>query len=72
MPARQQWSDEYWKRLDKETGHKLRTTCPKCGSAKTYYNEKLKLWRCGKCENAFKVEGVRAGKHWWQKLFKKD
>ena len=72
MPAREQWSDEYWKKLDKDTARKLRTSCPKCGSDKTYYNKQLKIWRCGRCENSFTVAGVKTGKSWWQRLFRKD
>ncbi len=72
MPVRPGWSDEYWKNLDKETAKKLRTMCPRCGSANTYYNKQYQSWRCGKCENSFVVEGFNeAKKPWWKRLFKK-
>jgi len=29
MPVRPSWHDEYWKKLDKETAAKMRTTCLK-------------------------------------------
>ncbi len=35
MSSRPGWSDDYWKKLDKETARKLRTSCPKCGSEHT-------------------------------------
>ena len=63
------WSEEYWRRMDRETANKLRTLCPRCGSDKTYYNEKFKVWRCGACEHSFIVKGLRMGKPWWKKLF---
>ncbi|MFC2063435.1 hypothetical protein ACFLS8_05805 [Chloroflexota bacterium] len=47
MPIRPSWHDEYWKGLDKETASKIRTTCPRCGSSKTYYNKQFRTWRCG-------------------------
>ena len=34
MGGRPGWNKEYWKRLDRETERKLRTTCPKCGSTR--------------------------------------
>ena len=42
MPVRPGWSDDYWKQLDKDTARKVRTTCPRCGSANTYYNEQYR------------------------------
>lgn len=71
MPTRSTWSDDYWKKLDKETARKLRTTCPRCGSTNTYYNEQYKTWRCGKCENSFVVRGVEDNKPWWKRLFRR-
>lgn len=71
MPARPGWYKENWRRMDKDTARKMRTTCPKCGSERTYYNEKFKVWRCAVCEHTFTVKGVRAGTPWWKKLFKK-
>ena len=69
MPARPQWYEDNWKRMDKETARKIRTTCPKCGSNKTYYNEMFKVWRCGTCEHSFIIKGIKTGKPWWKKLF---
>jgi len=70
MPVRPGWSDDYWKRMDKETSRKLRTSCPRCGSTSTYFNEQYETWRCGRCENSFVVEGVgRDGRPWWKRLF---
>ena len=66
MPIRPEWSDDYWKTMDKETAKKIRTRCPKCGSDKTYYNRKFRVWRCGKCENSFTVKGY--GEKWWERL----
>lgn len=71
MSGRANWSPEYWKKLDKDTAKKLLTTCPKCGSDKTYYNAKFKVWRCGKCEHSFVVQGVKGGVSWWKRLFGK-
>jgi ribosomal protein L37AE/L43A len=42
----------------------MRTTCPRCGSAETYYNERFKTWRCGKCEHVFTVKGLPATPLW--------
>lgn len=68
MPARQGWSDEYWKTLDKEEARKLRTSCPRCGSTRTYYNSMFKVWRCIKCEHSFRVEGLE--EPWWKRIFR--
>jgi len=40
----------------------MRTTCPSCGSDRTYYNEKYKTWKCLKCEKSFVVEDLRPTK----------
>jgi ribosomal protein L37AE/L43A len=69
MPSRPNWYEDNWKRQDKNTTRKVRTTCPKCGSDKTYYNEMFKVWRCGKCEHSFSVKGVKIGKPWWKRIF---
>ena len=71
MPGRPGWHDDYWKKLDRETARKIRTTCPRCGSAKTYYNKQFKTWRCGKCEYIFSVKGLD-NVPWWKRLFGKD
>ena len=68
MPIRRSWSDEYWQRLDKETAKKIRTTCPRCGSSNTYYSERFRTWRCGKCEYSFVVEGLNNRTPWWRRL----
>ncbi len=69
MPIRPRWSDGYWNRLDKETSRKMRTTCPHCGSADTYYNEHYKAWRCNKCEYSFTIKGLGDKKPWWKRLW---
>jgi ribosomal protein L37AE/L43A len=69
MPSRQNWYDDYWKNLDKKTERKLRTTCPQCGSANTYYNKLFGTWRCQNCEHSFVVTGV-GGKPWWRRLLR--
>ncbi len=69
MPIRPGWHDEYWKKLDKETAKKIRTTCPHCGSANTYYNKQYQTWRCGRCEYSFVVEGIGDKAPWWKRLF---
>ncbi len=69
MPGRPGWYDDYWKKLDKETAQKIRTTCPRCGSADTYYNQHYKTWRCGKCEHSFRVKGLGDKVPWWKRLF---
>ncbi len=72
MPVRPGWTDDYWKRLDKETSRKLRTSCPRCGSTKTHFNEQYRTWRCGRCEHSFVVEGIggrQGGRPWWKRLF---
>ncbi len=64
------WNKEYWDRMDKETARKLRTTCPRCGSDKTYYNKKFGVWRCGRCEHSWVIRGVAGEKvPWWKRLF---
>ncbi len=72
MPVRPGWTDDYWKRLDKETSRKLRTGCPRCGSTKTHFNEQYGAWRCGRCEHSFVVEGIggsrQDGRPWWKRL----
>ena len=69
MPVRPGWHDEYWKRLDKETAKKIRTTCPHCGSSKTYYNQQYRTWRCGKCEASFTIKGFGDKAPWWKRIF---
>ena len=71
MPMRPSWSDEYWKQMDKETARKIRTTCPQCGSSKTYYNKQFKIWRCGKCEASFTIKGLDDKVPWWKRLFRR-
>ena len=71
MSGRPNWHPEYWQKLDKETAKKVQTTCPRCGSDKTYYNARFKVWRCGKCEHSFQVAGVKDAKPWWRRLFGK-
>ena len=69
MPTRPGWHDAYWRSLDKETARKIRTTCPRCGSAKTYYSEQFKTWRCGKCEYVFVIKGFGDEVPRWKRLF---
>lgn len=66
------WNKEYWDRMDKETARKLRTTCPRCGSDKTYYNKKFGVWRCGRCEHSWTIRGM-SGENlpWWKRLFRR-
>ena len=73
MPVRSGWHDDYWKQMDKDTAKKLRTMCPRCGSSKTYYNERYQAWRCGKCEHSFVVEGLDSDEKrpWWKRLLGK-
>ena len=71
MGGRPSWRDEYWKRLDKETRRKIRTTCPRCGSGKTYFNQQFHTWRCGRCEHSFFVEGLDNKVSWWKRLFRR-
>jgi ribosomal protein S27AE len=71
MPGRPGWNDEYWETLDRETARKIRTTCPRCGSSRTYYNKQFKNWHCGKCEHTFFIEGFDEKEPWWKRLFKK-
>ncbi|MEE8418996.1 MAG: hypothetical protein V3S02_02665 [Dehalococcoidales bacterium] len=68
VPVRPGWHDDYWKNLDKETARKIRTTCPRCGSANTDYNKQYGTWRCGKCEHIFTVSGYGETKPWWKRL----
>ncbi len=65
------WNPEYWRKMDKETQRKLRTLCPRCGSSKTYYNRRFKVWRCGACENSFVIKGVTDGIPWWRRIFRR-
>lgn len=67
MP-RPEWQEEYWRNLDKDTARKIRSTCPRCGSSETYYNERFKTWRCGRCEHIFVVTGLEP-KPWWKRIF---
>ena len=69
--ARPGWNDSYWKKLDKESARRLRTTCPKCGSDKTYYNKQFKVWRCGRCENSWVIQGIKSGESWWKRLWRR-
>ncbi|MBA7641130.1 hypothetical protein ES703_48803 [subsurface metagenome] len=72
MPVRPGWHDEYWEKLDKETARRIRTTCPRCGSANTHYNKQYQNWRCGKCENSFVIQGFGDDKvPWWKRLFRR-
>jgi ribosomal protein L37AE/L43A len=71
MSKRPGWYPDYWKKVDKKTAKKMRTLCPRCGSDKTYYNAKFKIWRCGACEHSFMVKGVKEGHNWFQRLFGK-
>jgi ssDNA-binding Zn-finger/Zn-ribbon topoisomerase 1 len=71
MPSRPNWNEEYWHKMDKQSALKIRTSCPKCGSEKTYYNEKFKVWRCIVCEHAWKINGIGSGVPWWKRLFGK-
>ncbi len=71
MPVRPSWHEDYWKKLDKKTAAKIRTTCPRCGSASTYYNRQYGVWRCGKCEHSFTVEGVSDKAPFWKRLFRR-
>jgi ribosomal protein S27AE len=68
MTGRPGWHEDYWKQIDKETQKKMRSTCPRCGSAETYYHERFRNWRCGKCEHIFTVKGLNKAP-WWQRLF---
>ncbi len=66
MSNRPGWHDQYWNKMDKETEKRMRTMCPRCGSSQTYYNERFRSWRCGKCEHSFLVEGLE-GRPWWKR-----
>ena len=70
MGGRPGWNKEYWKKLDKETARKLRTTCPKCGGDRTYYNKKFKVWRCGNCEHSWVIEGIGDRIPWWKRFLR--
>jgi len=69
MPTRPGWYDRYWKSMDRETEKKIRTTCPRCGSARTYYNEQFGTWRCGRCEHIFVIKGLGKRLPWWKRVF---
>ncbi len=69
MPIRPGWYEDYWKQIDKKAAAKMRSTCPRCGSAKTYFNQQYGTWRCGRCEHSFVVEGMRSRRPWWKRLF---
>lgn len=71
MSGRPGWHDGYWKSIDKETARRVRTTCPRCGSPKTYYNKQFWTWRCGRCEHSFVIEGLGDKKPWWKRLFRR-
>lgn len=71
MGSRPGWSEEYWKRLDQETAWKLRTTCPRCGSAQTYHNPRYNTWRCAQCEYSFVVRGLGVKLPWWKRFFRR-
>ena len=68
MPIRPSWYEDYWDKQDKNVSNKMRSTCPRCGSAKTYYNQQYQTWRCGRCEHSFIIEGLK-GRPWWKRLF---
>jgi len=68
MPSRPGWYRDYWEKVDKQTAKKIRTLCPHCGSGKTYYNARFKIWRCGACEHSFYIKGVYDNRPWWEKL----
>ncbi len=71
MGGRPSWNKEYWKHLDKETARKLRTVCPKCGSSLTYYNKQFGVWRCGRCEHSWVIQGMSDDtRPWWKRLFR--
>ncbi len=71
MPSRPGWYEGYWKNLDKDTARKIRSTCPRCGSADTYYNKQFMTWRCGRCEHIFVIKGVSEKVPWWKRLFRR-
>ena len=48
--------------MDWRQERRTRTTCPFCGSDRTYYNENYKTWKCLKCEKSFDVENLRPTK----------
>ena len=56
------WHDDYWKKVDWRQERRMRTTCPFCGSDRTYYNDTYKTWKCLKCEKSFVVEDLRPTK----------
>ncbi|MDP7525847.1 MAG: hypothetical protein QF713_05890 [Dehalococcoidales bacterium] len=72
MPFRASWNDDYWKNLDKETSRKIRSTCPRCGSSRTYYNKQFQTWQCGKCEHSFVIRGLGEKAPWWKRLLGKE
>jgi ribosomal protein L37AE/L43A len=68
MPIRPSWYEDYWDKQDRDVSDKERTTCPRCGSSRTYYNQQYKVWRCGRCEHSFIIEGLDR-RPWWKRLF---
>jgi ribosomal protein S27AE len=71
MPIRPSWFEDYWDKQDKNVSDKIRTTCPRCGSSRTYYNQQYQVWRCGRCEHSFVIEGLKGRRPWWKRLFGK-
>jgi ribosomal protein L37AE/L43A len=69
MPIRPSWFEDYWDKQDKNVSDKIRTTCPRCGSSRTYYNQQYQVWRCGRCEHSFVIEGLRGRRPWWKRFF---
>jgi len=70
MPIRPSWYEDYWDKQDKDVSDKVRTTCPRCGSSRTYYNQQYQVWRCGRCEHSFVIEGM-GRRPWWKRLFRR-
>jgi len=70
MPIRPSWYEDYWEKQDKNVSNKIRTTCPRCGSSRTYYNQQYQVWRCGRCEHSFVIEGLK-GRPWWKRFFRR-
>ena len=69
MPIRPSWYEDYWDKQDKNVSNKVRTTCPRCGSSRTYFNQQYHVWRCGRCEHSFIIEGLKGRRPWWKRLF---
>ena len=69
MPIRPSWYQDYWDKQDKNVSNKVRTTCPRCGSSRTYFNQQYQVWRCGRCEHSFIIEGLKGRRPWWKRLF---